>query len=120
MGIHVAKGHFNDLTEVLEEIKQNRMWPTTYVSGAATAADIHWHSEEVHVYVMEGITDFLDGETGKRHDVMAGDKITVPARTLHAEGAVKEKVIYLIAIPEALPPDEFLKMRDPADLNRNG
>ena len=114
MGLRVEKGFFNGRTDVLADIKSNKMWPTTYVSGVTTAADPHWHSEDVHVYVMEGETDFLDVESGKRHPVMAGDKITVPARTMHAEGAVHNRVVYLIAVPEPLAPDAFLKQR-PAD-----
>ena len=82
------------------------------MSGEATAANVHWHSEEVHVYVMEGQTDFLDAVNGKRYPVMAGDKITVPAQALHAEGAVLDRVVHLIAVPEALAPDEFLKQRE--------
>ena len=116
MGIRVEKGFFSGLQDVLEDVKQNSFWPTTYVSGVTTAADIHWHSEDVHVYVMAGETDFYDDESGKRFPVMTGDKITVPARTLHAEGEVKDRVVYLIAVPEALAPEDFLKMRPAAEL----
>lgn len=114
MGLRIEKGFFDGLSHVLEDVKQNGTWPTTYVAGTTTAAEVHWHSEEVHVYVMEGKTDFLDADSGRRHPVMTGDKITVPARTLHAEGAVNGRIVYIIAVPEALPPEDFLKMR-PAD-----
>ena len=74
--------------------------------------------DEVHAYIVDGDTDFLDAETGKRTAVTTGDKIVVPARTLHAEGAVKDRVVYILALPDALPPDEFLAMRDPEELEQ--
>ncbi len=116
MGIHVKKGCFEGLPGALEDAKNHNLWPTTYVADEATAADLHWHSEEVHVYVMRGETYFLDGESGKKHPVIAGDKVIVPARTLHAEGEFKGGIIYLIGIPEALAPDRFLLQRSPEEL----
>ena len=77
---------------------------------------MHWHSEEVHGYVVEGETFFLDGESGARHVVGPGDKIVVPARALHAEGEIGERVVYIIAVPEAMLSEEFLKRRPPEDL----
>ena len=57
---------------------------------------------------------------GRRTDKIqcgrAGDKIVVPARTLHAEGAVKDGVAYILALSAPLLPDEFLAMRDPEEL----
>jgi hypothetical protein len=34
----------------------------------------------------------------------------------HAEGAVKDRVVYILALPDPLPPDEFLAMHDPDEL----
>lgn len=116
MTLTIEKAAFDGLSGALKDVTLHNLWPTTYVSGEAPAADIHWHEYDVHVYVMKGQTYFVDGETGNSHSVMAGDKITVPARTLHAEGAVKDEVIYLIGLPDAVPPGDFLAMRDPAQL----
>ncbi len=117
MGIQIERGFFNDLNGALDDIRQHNMWPTTYKAETATAAEVHWHSEEVHAYVMEGQTDFLDVESGVKHDVKAGDKITVPARTLHAEGAVEGGIVYLIAVPMPLGPEDFLKQRKESELD---
>ena len=116
MSVRIGKGFFHGLRDVMEDVKKNGTWPTTYVAGRTTAADVHWHREEVHVYVMEGETDFLDANSGKRHPVMTGDKIIVPAKALHAEGAVEGRIVYVIAVPEALAPEDFLKMRPAAEL----
>ena len=117
MTLIVEKGAFDGIGGALSDLKTQALWPTTYVSGDAPAADIHWHEYDVHVYVMKGQTYFIDGESGRKIPVVAGDKVVVPARTLHAEGAVEGEVIYLIGLPSPVPPPEFLAMRDPALLS---
>ena len=114
MALEIRKSNFDGLGGALKDVAELGLWPTTYVPGAAPAADIHWHDYDVHVYVMRGKTYFVDGESGKRHDVVAGDKIIVPARSLHAEGSVQDEVVYLIALPRPVVPDEFLTPREPA------
>lgn len=116
MALEFHHGFFGSLGEAMEDVKRNGTWPTTFVSGPSEGLHTHWHSEEVHAYIMEGATDFLDATTGERTPVKRGDKVVVPARTLHAEGAVKDRVVYLLALPEPLAPDAFLKMRDPETL----
>lgn len=116
MSVQFHHGFFSSLAEVIEDVKRNGTWPTTFVSAPSPGLEPHWHSEEVHAYVMEGETDFLDAETGVRTPVSAGDKVIVPARTVHAEGPVKDRVVYILALPKALGPDDFLKMRNPEDL----
>jgi mannose-6-phosphate isomerase-like protein (cupin superfamily) len=116
MGLQVHKGFFQSKAEVLEDIRKNDTWPSTFVSGASEGLPIHWHSEEVHGYVIEGETDFLDAETDERIPLGPGDKIVIPARTLHAEGEVRDRVVYILALPLPLPPDDFLVVRPPEDL----
>lgn len=116
MGIEIHNGFFKNRADVLDDLKATKFWPTTFVSGPSPGAEVHWHSHEVHAYVVEGHTSFLDGESGERCPVGPGDKIVVPPRTLHAEGEVTDRVVYIIAAPEALPAEEFLKLRSPADL----
>lgn len=116
MGLEYYPQFFKTTADVLNDVKKNGTWPTTFVSGPSDGAPVHWHSEEVHVYIMEGETDFLDEATGKRTPVCAGDKFVVPARALHAEGTVKDRVVYMLALPKPLLPEEFLAQRDPKDL----
>lgn len=116
MGIQVYSEFFKSLEEALEDVKRSGTWPTTFVSGPSAGLHKHWHAHDVHAYIMEGETDFLDGTTGSRTAVRAGDKVTIPARTLHAEGAVKDRVVYLLALPEPVPADQFLAMHDPGEL----
>jgi hypothetical protein len=65
---------------------------------------------------MEGETDFPDAESGERTPVGPGDKLVVPVPTRHAEGVVKDRLVYVLALLEPLLPDDFLKMHPPEGL----
>jgi quercetin dioxygenase-like cupin family protein len=115
VAVYVLKNFFQDRGDILEDLKVSGFWPSTYVSGASPGLPVHWHSHAVHAYVVEGRTTLHDAEKDFVHQVGPGDKIVVEPRTLHAEGEVKDRVVYIIAAPEALPPDEFLKRRPPEE-----
>ncbi len=115
-GVQVHKHFFDAREEVLDDLKKTGFWPTTYVSEPGPPGDIHWHNLEVHGYVLEGHTWFLDADRDIRHDVASGDKIVIPARTLHAEGEITENLVYIIALPEPGPFDPFLEQLSPEDL----
>jgi uncharacterized protein YjlB len=117
MGVVIQKNFFTSLDEVLEDVKQNGFWPTTLVSEPSAAVDLHWHDTDLNGYVIQGSTWVLDGETGERVDFGKGDKLTLPAGSLHAEGETTEQMIYIVALSEPRPWQEFLRMRaanDPA------
>jgi mannose-6-phosphate isomerase-like protein (cupin superfamily) len=116
MALKVYKSFFKKRAEVLGDLKASGFWPTTLISGPSPGREVHWHAEEVHGYVIEGETFFLDAESGERHRVGPGDKVVVPPRTFHAEGEVRDRVVYIIGVPEAMLPDEFLKQRAPEEL----
>lgn len=115
MNLRIERKHFNGLSGALEDIRERNLYPTTYATDHATAASLHWHNEEVLAYLVEGKTYFLDAG-GHKHQLEAGDLITVPARTLHAEGDINEPVVMLIGLVEAVPMDQFLVQRDPEEL----
>ncbi|GJM09762.1 MAG: hypothetical protein DHS20C11_20380 [Lysobacteraceae bacterium] len=116
MAIAFFPQFFSSLSEVLDDVKANDTWPTTFVSGPSDGLHVHWHADEVHAYIVEGETDFLDTESGKRTAVKAGHKVVVPAKTPHAEGAVKDRVVYILALPGPRSPEAFLAMHDPNEL----
>lgn len=115
MSLIIEKGHFDGLSGALEDINRKGLFPTTYATDQATAANLHWHNEEVLAYLVKGRTYFLDAE-GNEHQLEAGDLITVPTRTLHAEGDINEPVVMLIGLVDAVPMDQFLVQRDPEEL----
>ncbi|MDO6695264.1 cupin domain-containing protein [Aliiglaciecola sp. 3_MG-2023] len=113
MGLKFYKQFFTTKTEVLADIEKNDTWPTTFVSGATEGPPVHWHNDEVHAYIMQGETDFLDAQTNERTMVCAGDKIVIPKGELHAEGAIKDRVVYILALPDPRLPEDFLAMFTP-------
>jgi gentisate 1,2-dioxygenase len=116
MSLIIMKGHFDGLSGALKDIVEKNLFPTTYATDHATAANLHWHSYDVLAYIVKGKTFFLDADSNE-HPLEAGDLITVPARTLHAEGAINESVVMLIGLAEALPMDQFLVQHDPDELH---
>ena len=111
MGLTVERAFFANLGDVLDDVKSNSTWPTTFVSGPSKGLPEHWHDYEVHAYVMEGETWFMDSNTGERLNVTKGDKVIIPGKALHAEGEVKDKVVYIVAIPKPVMNRDFLSMR---------
>ena len=45
----------------------------TLVSQVSPGLPVHWHDHNVHAYLVEGTTDFLDAETGIRYKRRALD-----------------------------------------------
>ena len=87
MSLQIQRRFFQGLNGAMGDLVSLNLWPTTYATSQATAAQPHWHSEDVHGYVVEGNFHLKDAE-GQRHDLAPGDKFTVPAKTLHAEGEI--------------------------------
>ncbi len=115
MPIEIHRQFFRGVGEALDDIRKNGFWPTTYVSDTSPAIPTHWHDSDVHGYMIEGASWVLDGESRERIEIASGDKLVIPAGTLHAEGESNERVVYLVALPEPRPFDEFLKMYPPDD-----
>jgi gentisate 1,2-dioxygenase len=115
MSLTFEKAYFDGLSGALADIRERNLFPTTYATDHATAANLHWHAEDVLVYLVKGRSSFLDAD-GNEHQIQAGDLITIPAGTLHAEGAVNEPIVMLIGLVEAVPMDQFLVQRDRDEL----
>jgi quercetin dioxygenase-like cupin family protein len=115
MRIEVHKHCFNGLDGALEEVRRLGLWPTTILVEQAPEAELHWHAEDAHVYLVEGCMYYLDG-AGNRLEIEAGDKIVVPARTVHAEGEIRSTVVLLIGLPEPTSKGSFLVARKTEEL----
>lgn len=107
------KRFFETPAEVLDDIKRTGFWPTTLISPASPELPLHWHDCEVHTYVIAGSTWTLDGVSGERVPLEAGDKLVIPAGVLHAEGDTPEPVTYIIALPAPTLFGEFLAVLPP-------
>lgn len=113
MGVQVFSNYFSGLADVMQDLKETGFWPTTFVSEASPEIPLHWHDTDLHGYVLEGSTYVVDGESGKRLEISAGDKLVLPYGVVHAEGASNERVVYIVAMPEPRPFNEFLTLRSP-------
>ena len=54
-------------------------------------------------------------EKGERFPLGPGDKLVIPAGAIHAEGEVKERMVYIVGISEAANLFEVLELRNPTE-----
>ena len=114
MTIQIDDATFTDTAAVLDDVKHCGTWPTTFVSGRSPGLQPHWHDHDVIAYVIEGETSFYDASTDTHLPIKAGDKVTIPRGTVHAEGPVEDRVVYILATPEPMKSKAFLRLEDPA------
>ncbi|MCR9277183.1 MAG: cupin domain-containing protein [Pseudomonadaceae bacterium] len=114
MSISIEHKAFEGRDGAMQDIRACGTWPTTFVSGKSDGLELHWHDHDVIAYVIEGETSFFDAEQDKHLPITAGDKVLIPRGTVHAEGPVAERIVYLLATPDALKSRDFLRLQDPA------
>lgn len=112
--MQVTHNFFETKAEVLQDIEANGMWPTTYVSERMSELPLHWHDVDNCGYVMAGKSYVLN-ENGERVELGPGDKLTIPAGAVHAEGEVTETMIYIVGLSEPANLLERLSLLDPSD-----
>ncbi len=116
MALDIRKNFFESKDDVLADLKETGFWPTTFVSNESPELPVHWHDEDVHGYVLEGETYLVDGESGDHLPFGVGDKLVLPKGTLHAEGAVTGRMVYIVAMEEPSNLEVLLQLRDPSEL----
>ena len=104
---------FSSKAEVFDDLKLLDLWPTTYVSDRVDEWPLHWHDFDNCGYVLEG-SSYVLNEQGSRIPLGPGDKLVIPAGAVHAEGAVTERVVYIVGIPMAENLFDALNLLDPA------
>ena len=112
--MRVIHNFFTTKEQVLDDIKEQDLWPTAYVSDRAQELPLHWHDIDNCGYVLAGKSYVLD-EQGQKVPLGPGDKLIIPAGALHAEGQVSERMVYIVGIPEPANLFEKLTLLDPAD-----
>ena len=113
MTMLVHKKFFTTREEVLDDMKRTGHWPTTYVSEESPELPLHWHDLDVTGYVMSGGTYVL-GEDGTRFDLEPGDKLEIPAGSIHAEGEVTQTTTYIVGTATA---GQFIEQFQLLDVN---
>jgi quercetin dioxygenase-like cupin family protein len=112
--MQVIHNFFSSKEEVLDDIKKQDLWPTTYVSERMEELPLHWHDVDNCGYVLEG-SSYVLNEKGERVSLGPGDKLVIPAGALHAEGEVSERMVYIVGISEAANLFEKLTLLDPEE-----
>lgn len=111
--MQVIRNAFDTKDDVLDDIKAMDFWPTTYVSDRMEELPLHWHDFDNCGYVLDGQSYVLD-EHGERVPLGPGDKLVIPAGAIHAEGAVTERMVYIVGLPEAANlMERLIEFQDP-------
>ena len=98
--MQVIKNFHSTKDEVLDDIKKLDLWPTVYVSERMEELPPHWHDLDNCGYVMEG-SSYVLNEKGERVQLSAGDKLQIPAGSIHAAGKAEKRMAYIVAFPVA-------------------
>lgn len=110
--MRIEKNAFETRQDVYRDMAETGYWPTTYLSTASPELPVHWHDSDIIGYLMEGDTYVLN-EKGEHCHLSAGDKLILPAGSLHAEGEVTDPVTYIVTVKQNRPFIEALQMLDP-------
>ena len=107
MPISIEKQTFNGINEVYDLLKQRQLWPVTAAHRQIEEESPHWHTQHNVIFIVEGEAQFYDGDKDVRHEISAGDIVTIPARTLHAIRA-DDPVVFVAAFDHAFPMKDFI------------
>ncbi len=103
---------FTDHADVMRDIAKTGFWPTTYVSGESPELPLHYHNYDIVGYLMEGSGYLLD-ENENRVDINPGARLNIPKGAWHAEGAVTERMTYIVTVSEPIAFFEALMPVEP-------
>ena len=106
---------FDGLDGALADIRARGLWPTSFALDEGLGAPMHWHTDEVWIYLVAGRTSVSDG-AGNWTGLAAGSRLRIPPRVLHQEGPVDEPLQLIVALPEPRSQADFLKAFPPEEL----
>ena len=93
MELKVTTGHFTDKREAIREISEAGWWPISWRDAPGDVYDAHKHDADQTLYLVEGQIEFgVNGETIQLHP---GDKLELPAFTIHTAAAPRVRRIKL-------------------------
>ena len=86
MAVESIPNHFTQREQAIAEIKADGLFLSeTDVPADRLILTAHVHPHRVDIYMLEGVLELTDPETGRTHVLKAGSKATVRADTPHAE-----------------------------------
>ena len=109
MELKVTKGHFKDKCEAIREISDAGWWPVSWRDAPGEVYEPHKHDADQTLYLVEGALEL--GVGADTHRLSPGDKLELPAFTVHSAKA-PGGATYIVGMPKvdllsehALPPD---------------
>jgi hypothetical protein len=86
MSIEVTLSHFTRCEEAISEIQSDGLFfLEADVSPDKLLPTPHVHAYRVDIYLLEGVLELHEPNTGRTHLLKVGSKAVVPAETLHWE-----------------------------------
>ncbi len=95
----VLKGHFHSKEDAIREIVETGWWPLSWRDAPGEVYEPHKHDADQTLYLVEGGLEFEDVAEGVVHHLEPGDKLELPAFTVHAVKAPKGAV-YVVGMPK--------------------
>ncbi len=104
--VAVLKSHFQAKEEAIQEILSTRWWPISLRDAPGEVFEPHKHDADQVLYLVEGTMKFE--ADGRFHHLEPGDKLELPAFTVHS-AEVPEGAVYIIGMPKVdLMAEHFL------------
>jgi mannose-6-phosphate isomerase-like protein (cupin superfamily) len=118
MELKVATGHFEDKREAILEISDAGWWPVSWRDAPGDVYEAHEHDVDQTLYMVEGHIEI--GVDGQPLHLNAGDKLELPAFTVHSARA-PEGATCIVGMPKvdlpsehAIPPDAWASASYPS------
>jgi len=107
--LRVTTSCFEDKREAIQEISKADWWPISWRDAPGEVFEPHKHDSDQTLYLVEGYLELEIG--GRSHILNPGDKLELPAFTVHSAKA-PSGATYIIGMPKvdllsehALAPD---------------
>lgn len=97
MELRVTPRYFKEKREAIREISEAGWWPVSWRDAPGEVYEPHKHDADQTLYLVEGSLELeVDG---KRHSLHPGDKLELPAFTVHSAMA-PSGAVYIIGLPK--------------------
>src|SRR5437762_11507377 len=97
--VRVIKGFFGSKEEAIGDIKNEGFWPFAWLDKPGDSFEPHCHANDERLYLIEGPLEFEDVRAQKVFHLEPGDKLILPARTVH-RGTTKVGAKYIVSMQE--------------------
>lgn len=97
MELRVTARHFSDKREAIQEISDSGWWPVSWRDPAGEVYEAHKHDADQTLYVVEGTLEV--GIAGKIHRLSPGDRLELPAFTVHS-ASTTTGATYILGVPK--------------------